>query len=196
MSGKHRALVSSSGFSLLELMVTLTVSAILLLIAVPSFRDAIHRNQVTSASNALLAALAYARTEAVNRSQLVSMCPSSNGTKCTDAGQAFEPGWIIYTYPAGGASANKAYSASLIKLQAIGARSGVSIQSKGTSVITFGQQGQLDPASTTLKFVTCYRDGSTGTGTSSTSVPGVELDVGGSGGATTAMWPAGTACTP
>lgn len=196
MTTVHRKPNNSSGFSLLELMVTLTVAAILLLIAVPSFRDAIHRNQVSSASNALLAGLSYARTEAINRSQLVSMCPSSDGTSCTVGGQAFDPGWIIYTYPAGAASANKAYSASLIKLQAIGARAGVSIQAKGTAVITFGQQGQLDPALTTLKFVTCYRDGSTGTGTSSTSVPGAELDVGSSGGASTKLWPAGTACTP
>ena len=184
-----------SGFSLPELLVTLAVAAILLLIAVPSFRDAIHRNQVSSASNALLAGLAYARTEAINRSQLVSMCPSSDGANCTPGGQAFESGWIIYTYPAGAASANKAYSAGLIKLQSLGARAGVSIQSKGATVITFGQQGQLDP-NTQLTFATCYRDGATGTGASTNAVPGVELDVRASGGVTTKAWAIGAACTP
>ena len=195
MKGLHGKPDIQGGFSLLELLVTLTVAATLLLIAVRNFRDAIHRNQVSSASNALLAGLAYARTEAINRSQLVSMCPSSDGASCTTGGQAFESGWIIYTYPAGTASANKAYSAGLIKLQALGARAGVSIQSKGATVITFGQQGQLDP-NTQLTFATCYRDSATGPGASTNAVPGAELDVRASGGVTTKAWTVGAACTP
>ena len=97
------------GFNLVELMTTITVLAIVLAIAVPSFRDVIHRNQVSSASNELLASLAYARTEAITHGQLVSMCHSSTGTSCTSGGAVLDTGWIVYTYPAGAASANKAY---------------------------------------------------------------------------------------
>jgi type IV fimbrial biogenesis protein FimT len=184
------------GFSLLELMITITVVAILLAIAVPSFRDVIRRNQVSSASNELLASIAYARTEAIDRGQLVSICPSADGAACTASGQAYEPGWIIYTYPAGAASANKAYAAaSSTLLRAIGARAGVSIQSGGTtnSVITFGQQGQLRP-STALTFVTCARTGTSGTGESTTAAPGVGLTVNGSGSASSQKWAVGAAC--
>lgn len=181
------------GFSLVELMITIVVAAILLAVALPSFRDVIHRNQVSSASNALLASLAYARTEAINRGQLVSMCPGSQGAGCTAASTAYEPGWIVYTYPAGAASANKAYvAASDIMLRASGPQAGVSIQSLGSSVVTFGQQGQLKP-STPLKFVTCFRSGSSGTGTITTAVPGAELDVNGSGSVQTKS---AIACTP
>ncbi len=183
----------SRGFSLVELMITIAVIAILTVIAVPSFRDAIHRNQVSSASNALLGSLAYARAEAINRGQLVSMCPGSQAAGCTASATAYEPGWIVYTYPAGAASANKAYvAASSILLRATGAQAGVSIQSLGTTVVTFGQQGQLKP-STPLKFVTCYRGGSSGTGTITSTVSGAELDVNGSGSVQTK---AATACTP
>lgn len=184
------------GFSLIELMVTILVAAILLAIAVPSFRDVIHRNEVSSASNELLASMSYARTEAITRGQLVSMCPSSDSASCTATGQAFDPGWIVYTYPAGAASAGKAYAAGTsILLRATAAQSAVSIQSStGTSnVITFGQQGQLDPSGTTLKFVTCYLDSSTGTGVTTTTVPSAELDVNGSGSVSTQS---GTSCTP
>ncbi|MEP6898171.1 MAG: GspH/FimT family pseudopilin [Rhodanobacter sp.] len=187
------------GFSLLELMITISVMAILLAVALPSFRDAIHRNQVSSSSNELLASLAYARTEAVTRGQLVSMCPGTKAAGCTAAGQAFDAGWIVYTYPAGAASANKAYVAGAPVLRSVDPRSGVSIQSHTTEVITFGQQGQLHSATITplkLDFVTCFRNGTTGTGSSTTSVPGAELRINGSGSVSTYTWPVGSACTP
>lgn len=190
MTNRHR------GFSLLELMVTLAVAAILLVIAVPSFRDLMRRSQVSSASNELLASLAYARTEAITRGQLVSMCPSANGATTCAGDNAFESGWIVYTYPAGAASANVAYASSAILLRATMARSGVSIRAKSNTVITFGQQGQLKP-STPLTFVTCYRSGgSTDAGTSTTKVPGTQLDVNGSGSVITKSLSDGASCTP
>ncbi|OOG40628.1 GspH/FimT family pseudopilin [Rhodanobacter sp. C05] len=189
-------LTRQHGFSLLELMITITVAAILLAIAVPSFRDVIHRNQVSSTSNALLASLAYARTEAITRGQLVSMCPSSTGDSCTPGGQAFDPGWIVYTYPAGTASANKAYDESSILLRAIPAQPGISVQYLGNTVITFGQQGQLNPNGSTLKFVACHRDGTNGTGISTTAVPGNALGVNASGSVQTSTVGAGESCSP
>ena len=187
------------GFSLVELMVTLVVAVILLAVAVPSFRDLIRRNQVSAASNTLLASLNYARTEAINRSQLVSICPSADGASCSAGSMAFEPGWLIYTYPSGAASVNQAYTAAAILLRASTARAGVSIQSSSAEVITFGQQGQLkskSSASPALAFVSCYRDGSSGTGTSTSTVPGAELDVNGSGSVLGKVLAVGSACTP
>lgn len=182
------------GFSLLELMITLAVIAILLVIAVPSFRDVMHRSQVSSASNELLSSLSYARTEAITRGQLVSMCPSANGaTTCATDG-AYETGWIVYTYPAGAASSNLAYASSAILLRATTVRSNVSVRASRTDVITFGQQGQLKP-STPLTFDTCYRTG-TGVGTSTTETLGVQLDIVGSGSASSKSISSGASCTP
>lgn len=182
------------GFSLLELMVTLAVAAILLVIAVPSFRDLMHRSQVSSASNELLASLAYARNEAINRGQIVSMCPSANGAAACAGGTSFDTGWIVYTYPTGAASANLAYAAPAILLRSTTTRTGVSLKSKNATVITFGQQGQLKPSSPTLTFVTCYLDG--GAAQSTTKVPGAQLDVNGSGSVTTRSLAGGASCTP
>ncbi|OOG64889.1 hypothetical protein B0E46_05720 [Rhodanobacter sp. B04] len=192
----HVPTTRQQGFSLLELMITITVAAILLAVAVPSFRDVIHRNQVSSASNALLASLAYARTEAITRGQLVSMCPSSTGNSCAAGGQAFDSGWLVYTYPAGAASANKAYDASATLLRATAVQAGVSTQFLGSAVITFGQQGQLKPSGSMLKFVTCYRDSASGDGLSTAAVPGNALGVTASGSVQTSMVAAGASCTP
>ena len=183
----------SRGFSLLELMITISVMAILLAVALPSFRDVIHRNQVSSASNAVLASVNYAKSEAVTRGQLVSMCPGNKTTGCTSGGKVFDQGWIVYTYPAGAASANTAYAAaSSILLRSTDPQTNVSIQAKSGTIISFGMQGQLKPA-TPLVVATCYRSADTGTGAITTKVPGVELDVNGSGSVTTK---AATTCSP
>ncbi len=174
------------GFTLLELMTTITIVAVLLAIGVPSMRSMIQRNRVSSANNDLAASIAYARTTAINRGQLVSMCPSADGSTCTSAGQDFEPGWIVYTYPAGTASANKPYDGTATLLRAVDRRAGVSIHALQSQVITFGLQGQLRPG-TALVFLTCARSGDSGIGTSTTIAPGNRLDVNGSGSTNTRL---------
>ena len=190
----HELARRSKGFTLVELMVTIAVVAVLLAIALPSFRKVIQRNRVASASNDLLASISYARTTAINRGQLVSMCPSTDGANCTSAGRDFESGWIVYTYPAGAASANKPYAAaSSTLLRASGTHTGVSINAQQTPVITFGLQGQLRPAAA-LSFLTCSLTGSSSLGESTASVPGVQLDVNGSGSVSAKSLAAGDSC--
>lgn len=67
------------GFTLIELMVTLAIVAILMMVAVPSF-VAFQRNaELTSASNTMLAALNAARSEAMKRNQNVMVTPLGTG---------------------------------------------------------------------------------------------------------------------
>ena len=61
------------GFTLLELMVTVAVVAILATVGVPSFRDLIQNNRVTTQTNELVTALNFARTEAVKRARAVEV---------------------------------------------------------------------------------------------------------------------------
>ncbi|HQQ75174.1 MAG TPA: GspH/FimT family pseudopilin, partial [Pseudomonadales bacterium] len=67
------------GFTLIELMITMAIMAILLSLAIPSFNNTIRDNRVLTAGNALVAAVAQTRSEAVKRGKLVSMCPSVDG---------------------------------------------------------------------------------------------------------------------
>lgn len=61
------------GFTLLELMVTIAVVAILATVGVPGFRDLIQNNRVTTQTNEIVNALAFARTEAIKRGRAVEV---------------------------------------------------------------------------------------------------------------------------
>lgn len=56
-----------NGFTLVELMVTVAVLAILSTIAYPSFQSTIRSNRVATTTNELIASLALARSEAIKK---------------------------------------------------------------------------------------------------------------------------------
>jgi type IV fimbrial biogenesis protein FimT len=84
-----------SGFTLLELMTTLAIVAILVALAAPSYRDFTSNNQVTAVNNDLIAALNLARSEATRRGTPVTICASRDAAACADA-TAWGQGWIVF----------------------------------------------------------------------------------------------------
>ena len=69
---------TSSGFSLLELMITIIIGAILAALALPSFRTYFIRSSISQTSNGLLAAMNTARTEAIKRNAYVRVDPTTS----------------------------------------------------------------------------------------------------------------------
>ncbi|MHB9796939.1 GspH/FimT family pseudopilin [Pseudomonas sp. MT3] len=84
---------ATGGFTLLELMVTVAVAAVLLSLAVPSFTDATLSGKLAANANDLVAGVTLGRSEAIKRNAVASMCVSSNGTSCGSGG--WEQGWIV-----------------------------------------------------------------------------------------------------
>ncbi|HEX6992709.1 MAG TPA: GspH/FimT family pseudopilin [Gammaproteobacteria bacterium] len=66
------------GFTLLELLVAITVAGILLGVGIPSFREFQRNSAMASAANELLTATLLARAEAVKRQVPVTLCLSAN----------------------------------------------------------------------------------------------------------------------
>lgn len=87
----RRLFEKSAGFTLIELMVTISVAAILLAVAVPNFRDLIMNNRLASQTNDFVSTLNMARSEAVKRSTAVSIL-----AKTPSASNEFGGGWTIF----------------------------------------------------------------------------------------------------
>lgn len=128
------ARISKRGFTLIELMVTVAVLAIMATIAIPNFQTFLMNSRMASQANDVITAFNLARSEAVKRAANVTVCASSNGTSCTGS---WQQGWIVRD--AGGTP---------IRVQA--ALSGASTLSGGVSTITFTASGRTTSAATTL----------------------------------------------
>jgi type IV fimbrial biogenesis protein FimT len=92
------------GFTLLELMVAITVFGVLTALAVPSFTTMTNRNKLAAESNELLAAIQYARMEAVRTNATVTFCGTSSADADADADceAGEQPYWVVIGSTAGG----------------------------------------------------------------------------------------------
>jgi len=77
----------TNGFTLIELMVTLSILATLITIGMPSFSELLRNNAITAAGNDLYASLQFARSEAVSREVVVRV--QASGAQWSD-------GWNVF----------------------------------------------------------------------------------------------------
>lgn len=83
---------NSPGFTLIELMVTLAVAIILMASLVPAYTTVVQRNEVTANINAFVGELKFARSEALKRGEVISLCPATTGsTSCNTAASRWSP---------------------------------------------------------------------------------------------------------
>ena len=69
----------NQGFTLLELLMVITIVGVLASIAVPSFSDTIERNRLKEAAESLKSDLMFAKTEAIKRSQNIGVTLVKSG---------------------------------------------------------------------------------------------------------------------
>ena len=92
--------MKTHGFTLLELIITLAVAAILVTIGIPSFVETLRNNRLVTQTNELVATLNLARTEAIKRGVPVTICKASYTTATAptacSTSASWNSGWIVY----------------------------------------------------------------------------------------------------
>jgi type IV fimbrial biogenesis protein FimT len=84
------------GFTLPELVFTVAIAVGLLGWGVPTFRDVQRDAARTREVNQFIQAVYLARSEAIKRNGVVSLCPSLDGDRCAPTGTPWQAGWIVF----------------------------------------------------------------------------------------------------
>jgi len=79
---------AQAGFTLIELIIVMTLAAILMAVAIPSFRSMIAGNRLTTQANDLIGAITYARSEAISHNNTVTFCRADSETDTDCAGSS------------------------------------------------------------------------------------------------------------
>lgn len=130
----------NSGFTLIELMVTIAVLAIIVTMGVPSFRNIIVSNSVSFDRDEFFSLVTFARSEAVKRGTAVTICKSSDGSSCDDS-LAWNAGWMAF-HDANGDGVKDSGDDIVRTVGALDGQVAVS-HSAGEDRVTYGSQGVL-----------------------------------------------------
>lgn len=93
------------GFTLIEVLVVITIMGILVAVAYPGMQRMVRRNRVAAGAQEIAASLSYARTEAIRRNSCVTMCmvASTSSNACVDpnggASNWYKGGWMVFANP-------------------------------------------------------------------------------------------------
>ncbi|MET0544497.1 MAG: GspH/FimT family pseudopilin, partial [Variovorax sp.] len=140
----------SRGFTLIELMVAIAVVAVLLAMALPSFRGTIRSNRLATTTNEFISSISLARSEAIRSSRGAAVCASTNGTAC---GGTWNDGWLVWTDVNG----NAAIDTGETVVRYVQGHANLSLTASGsaTSIVFNGRGGATSTPTFTLRPTSC-----------------------------------------
>ena len=101
---------NSNGFTLVEVIITLVVVAIIMAVGIPGLSSMMANNQAIANSNDLITALSFSRNESVKRGTRISICaksPTAQGNFTCGAGNNdWSNGWFAFVDSNGSAAAD------------------------------------------------------------------------------------------
>jgi len=138
------------GFTLVELAVTLSISAILAAIAVPNMQQFLTGRAVDSQAEELVTSLRMARSEALKRGAEVSVCASSN-TESASPSCSGDTGWVSGWLVFYDDNVNGTLDGKDKPVRVQGVAKSVKEVASATQTLTFGRNGTLMTSAASFK---------------------------------------------
>jgi type IV fimbrial biogenesis protein FimT len=128
-----------SGITLVELMITIAIAAIMLTMAVASYGYIANSYRMSGEVNSLLGDMQYARAEALKEGQNVTVCVSLDGLNCTNT-TAWQSGWLVYSNPT---NVTNPLAGTVLRVQQpfTGMTPDTFVASNAVSAITYNREG-------------------------------------------------------
>jgi type IV fimbrial biogenesis protein FimT len=142
------------GHTLPELVFTMSIAIGLLGWGVPAFRDLQLNAARTREVNQFIQAVYLARSEAIKRNGVVSLCPSLDGQWCAPSGTPWQRGWLIFVNRDRDSPAVRDDGEDLLRVYAPWVKGAVNANRSTLSFRPFGQMG------VTATFTFCDQRGS------------------------------------
>jgi len=161
------------GYTLIELMITLTVAGILAAVTIPNMRIFLWNNRISSTANDLLHSIQVARTEAIKRQNgTVAVCATADSTvgdaALTCSNGNFSQWFVFYD-----ANSNGVHDNNEVVLGRGAASPTNTVKSNRGGIVCFAATGFASPACgaalPTTAVTICDSRGNTAVGTNSTA---------------------------
>jgi type IV fimbrial biogenesis protein FimT len=82
---------------MIELLVSISIAAIMLTVAVPSFRDFLLNTRLATQINEMTLALTFAKSEAVKRNAVITVLKNADATTaCSGTSSGWSMGWTVF----------------------------------------------------------------------------------------------------
>lgn len=144
MSNKSNAV---KGFTLMEMMMVLTIGALLMTVAVPSFRTFTQNSKLTKQVNLLAASVSMARGEAAKRGARVVLCqsndPAAAEPDCDGTAGDWSNGWVAFV---DNGTVNSSFDTGELVIGVYQTESGVDIMTDFGTTLVFNSDGTTTTA--------------------------------------------------
>ncbi|WP_368923646.1 GspH/FimT family pseudopilin [Comamonas aquatica] len=92
----EKRLKKIKGFTLVEILIVLTILGIFSSLAAPSISSMIRSNRIAGKANIISSSIKVAKSESIKQGKIFTLCPTINFSTCADSNE-WNTGWILFS---------------------------------------------------------------------------------------------------